>query len=311
MAALRVSASAGADGPVVVLSGEADPTTATVLREMLAAQLDTGARLVTVDASGLSFLDSASVRVLVLAARALQGRHGRLVLARPQPIVARLLEITGADRLLDVRELAGPGSALVVPGRSQYGAQGAAADVPEYRIVFGVGQENDREVQGPASGPRPQRVASPATGAAGRLVGRPEAGVAGGREQHPGHRQVAGRVARGDVAEVDHAADLAIVHQDIRRVQVAMQPHRRAIVAGGRQRRVPHAQHRVPLDVILADLAGEQGKVGREGAGALGQRDAAERVGRGVGRGGDVQCAEEPARAGSKELACAAGTPGR
>ena len=110
MAALRVSALAGADGPVVVLSGEADPTTAAVLREMLAAQLDTGARLVTVDASGLSFVDSVSVRVLVLAARALQGRHGRLVLARPQPIVARLLEITGADRLLDVRELAGPGS---------------------------------------------------------------------------------------------------------------------------------------------------------------------------------------------------------
>ncbi len=72
--------------------------------------MDTGARLVTVDASGLSFLDSASVRVLVLAARALQGRHGRLVLARPQPVVARLLEITGADRLLDVRALAGPGS---------------------------------------------------------------------------------------------------------------------------------------------------------------------------------------------------------
>src|SRR5438552_9885001 len=81
MAALRVSALAGADGPVVVLSGEADPTTAAVLREMLAAQLDTGTRLLTVDASGLSFLDSASVRVLVLAARALQGRHGRLVLA--------------------------------------------------------------------------------------------------------------------------------------------------------------------------------------------------------------------------------------
>ena len=37
MAALSVSASAGADGPVVVLSGEADPTTAAVLREMLAA----------------------------------------------------------------------------------------------------------------------------------------------------------------------------------------------------------------------------------------------------------------------------------
>ena len=107
VAALRTSASAGADGPVVVLSGEAGATTAAQLREMLATQLDTGARQVTVDASGLSFLDSASMRVLILAARALQGRHGTLVLARPQPLVARLLEITGADRLLDVRALAG------------------------------------------------------------------------------------------------------------------------------------------------------------------------------------------------------------
>jgi anti-anti-sigma factor len=45
-----------------------------------------------------------SLRVLVLAARALQGRHGTLVLARPRPLVARILEITGADTLLDVRE---------------------------------------------------------------------------------------------------------------------------------------------------------------------------------------------------------------
>jgi anti-sigma B factor antagonist len=107
VAALRASASAGADGPVVALSGEADGTTAAKLRETLATQLDTGARRVTVDASGLSFLDSASLRVLILAARALRGRHGTLVFARPQPLVARLLEITGADRLLDVRELSG------------------------------------------------------------------------------------------------------------------------------------------------------------------------------------------------------------
>jgi anti-sigma B factor antagonist len=104
MAVLRTSASDGADGPVLVLSGEADTTTAPLLREMLATQLDSGARLVTVDASGLSFMDSASLRVLVMAARTLQGRHGTLVLARPQPLVARMLEITGADRLLEVRE---------------------------------------------------------------------------------------------------------------------------------------------------------------------------------------------------------------
>ena len=123
MAALNTSASAGADGPIVALSGEADATTAAELRQTLATQLDTGAtqldtgaRLVTVDASGLSFLDSASLRVLILAARALRGRHGRLVLARPQPLVARLLEITGADRLLDVRELSGLAAVTPCPG---------------------------------------------------------------------------------------------------------------------------------------------------------------------------------------------------
>jgi len=142
MAALRTSASAGADGPVVVLSGEADATTAVQLREMLAAQLETGARRVTVDASGLSFLDSASVRVLVLAARALRGRHGTLVLARPQPVVTRLLEITGADRLLDVRELAGrarpraadqdapgPGRAAALPQPRGPGAGAEGSDI--------------------------------------------------------------------------------------------------------------------------------------------------------------------------------------
>lgn len=117
VAALNTSASAGADGPIVALSGEADATTAAELRQTLATQLDTGARLVTVDASGLSFLDSASLRVLILAARALRGRHGRLVLARPQPLVARLLEITGADRLLDVRELSGLAAVTPCPGR--------------------------------------------------------------------------------------------------------------------------------------------------------------------------------------------------
>jgi anti-sigma B factor antagonist len=124
MAVLRTSASAGADGPVVVLSGEADTTTAALLREILTTQLETGARLVTVDASGLSFLDSASLRVLVLAARALQGRHGTLVFARPQPLVARILEITGADKLLDVRD---ESLAVLGAGESELGG-GIAGD---------------------------------------------------------------------------------------------------------------------------------------------------------------------------------------
>jgi len=145
VAVLRTAALAGTDGPVLVLSGEADTTTVALLREVLAAQLEKGARLVTVDASGLSFVDSASLRVLILAARALHGRHGTLVFARPQPLVARLLEITGADQLLDVRELAAlAGSASpgpVTPRRlpllavtSHYGCRASRSGVPGCRL---------------------------------------------------------------------------------------------------------------------------------------------------------------------------------
>jgi hypothetical protein len=57
-----------------------------------------------------------------------------------------------SPRLADQPPCSLPGwSALVL----QHGAEGAAADFQEYRIVFGVGQEHDREVQCPASGPRP------------------------------------------------------------------------------------------------------------------------------------------------------------
>ena len=57
----------------------------------------------TIDVSGLRFADSASVRVLVIAARTLKERGGGLVLLRPQHGVARMLEITGADQMITVR----------------------------------------------------------------------------------------------------------------------------------------------------------------------------------------------------------------
>jgi len=94
---------AGESGPVVVLSGEADVMSAGQLSEFLTAQLSDGTRQLRIDVSGLRFADSASVRVLVLAGRTLKDRGGTLTLIRPQPPVARVLELTGADELLTVQ----------------------------------------------------------------------------------------------------------------------------------------------------------------------------------------------------------------
>jgi len=100
---LRASVSAGESGPVITLSGETDVTTVAELSKLVTAQLSGGTLLLTIDAAGLSFADSASVRVLALAARTLQQRGGGLVLLRPQRVLTRILEVMGVDQMITIR----------------------------------------------------------------------------------------------------------------------------------------------------------------------------------------------------------------
>ena len=100
---LRISVAAGEAGPVVSLSGEADLSTAAGLSEALTRQVSSGSQHLTIDISGLSFADSALVRALVLASRAMRERGGTLELTDPQPAVARILSLTGADQMITVR----------------------------------------------------------------------------------------------------------------------------------------------------------------------------------------------------------------
>lgn len=88
---------------MITLSGETDVTTVAELSELVTAQLSGGTLHLTIDASGLSFADSASVRVLVLAARTLRQRGGGLVLLRPQRPLARMLGIMGAGQMIMIR----------------------------------------------------------------------------------------------------------------------------------------------------------------------------------------------------------------
>ena len=105
MSILQSSVTTGPSGPVIVLAGEADLTTAAELNQLLAAQLD-GATTMTIDLSGLKFADSATVRELIRAHRALAQRGGTLVLGSPQPAVAKVLSLLGVDHILTVRHQA-------------------------------------------------------------------------------------------------------------------------------------------------------------------------------------------------------------
>jgi anti-anti-sigma factor len=106
MSMLQAAITAGPSGPVIALAGEADLTTAAELNQMLAAQLGGETPRLTVDLSGLRFADSAAIRELIRAHRAITQRGGTLELTRPQPAVARVLSLLGVDQFLNVRDQA-------------------------------------------------------------------------------------------------------------------------------------------------------------------------------------------------------------
>jgi anti-anti-sigma factor len=103
MSVLEVSVQVTGVEPMVVVSGEADYQGSVRLSSALDSQLSGGSARVLVDVSELSFADSSTVRVLVHAAQKLRRRRGTLTLLHPQPPVARVLELMGADQIMDLR----------------------------------------------------------------------------------------------------------------------------------------------------------------------------------------------------------------
>jgi anti-sigma B factor antagonist len=108
-----VSLSVSDDGLEVVVAavGEIDSTSAPVLRRQLDALLDDGAEQLTVDLSGVSFLDSAGLCVLAAThRRALRDDVRMRVLASSRAVI-RPLQITGLWTLLHAEQVT-PGEQL-------------------------------------------------------------------------------------------------------------------------------------------------------------------------------------------------------
>ena len=92
-----ISVAPEGEGAVVRLVGELDMAEAPALTEAFAA---VDAPSIVVDLSGLTFLDSSGLRVLVLAHRA----DRPLTLRAPSVAVARALTVSGVDQLLRIDE---------------------------------------------------------------------------------------------------------------------------------------------------------------------------------------------------------------
>ena len=87
---------------LVEVSGEADVTNGDSLRELLDAEVAKQPRTMILDLSGLRFLDSSALHVILRANRAMDRLGGVLALASPREPVAKMLRLTAADQLIPV-----------------------------------------------------------------------------------------------------------------------------------------------------------------------------------------------------------------
>jgi anti-sigma B factor antagonist len=92
----------GGSRTVVRLVGEADVTTP-ALAEILAAETAKKPRLLLVDISGLTFIDSAALHEIVQAHRKLRADGCELALIGPTQAVARILQLSALDQVIPVR----------------------------------------------------------------------------------------------------------------------------------------------------------------------------------------------------------------
>lgn len=93
------------EGTCVVVSvrGELDIATAAALRDALLRLLhDEDVPDLVVDTSGLSFVDSSGLAVLLMASRRWGEAGKRIVLRDPSPTVVRLVDLTGVRRAFEM-----------------------------------------------------------------------------------------------------------------------------------------------------------------------------------------------------------------
>ena len=98
-----VSSERAGDGlGVIVLSGEVDIYTAPQFKERMLELLDAGIERLVIDLSGVTFIDSTALGVLIGGVRRVHGAGGAMALVVTSRAVERVLAITGLDRVFTI-----------------------------------------------------------------------------------------------------------------------------------------------------------------------------------------------------------------
>jgi anti-sigma B factor antagonist len=93
---------AGPGMAVIALSGELDLYTCPEFKGELLRVIGDGIRLVVVDLTETTFIDSTALGVLIRGVERLKTQDGRLVVACSDPNIVKIFEVTGLDRIFAV-----------------------------------------------------------------------------------------------------------------------------------------------------------------------------------------------------------------
>ncbi|GAA2823567.1 STAS domain-containing protein [Kitasatospora sp. CM 4170] len=102
--ALTVSARPWVGGTVLALHGELDIDSVDLLRTALDSALVTAGTTVVIDCGDLEFCDSTGLNAMLRARTVADAGGSRIELARPRPLVLRMLELTGAGDAFRIRD---------------------------------------------------------------------------------------------------------------------------------------------------------------------------------------------------------------
>lgn len=98
-----IEAGQAADGvALLTLHGDADLHVAPELRLRLGGAIDAGASSLVLDLSGVTFVDSTALGIMLSTSKRLTAAGGQLRLVVPQADVRRIFELTLLDRVLAI-----------------------------------------------------------------------------------------------------------------------------------------------------------------------------------------------------------------